>query len=98
MSKGALGGGGPLPSGPVASFVPSDTDSWVGGNVFFQDTSTGGPTAWEWSYAGGVWSNLQNPTFYFSTPGQYLFYLKASNSYGSSSYGPVQIDVAGIPP
>lgn len=97
-NKGSLGGGGALPTPPVANFVCSDTDSWVGGNVGFTDLSTGGPTAWEWSYAGGVFSNLQNPSFYFATPGTYLFYLRASNAFGSSSYGPVTVYVSALPP
>lgn len=98
MGKGALSGGGSGPGAPVASFVCSDTDSYVGGTVNFTDTSTGAPTSWEWSYAGGVFSTMQNPSFYFVTPGTYLFYLKATNSFGFSSYGPVFVYVSGLPP
>ena len=53
--------------------------------VNFTDNSTGGPTAWSWTFGNGQTSVLQNPSTIYSNPGQYTVTLIASNSGGSGT-------------
>lgn len=77
------GGAGGL--APVANFTYSGFNT-VGDTIFFQDLSTNNPTSWVWKWNGTLMSNEQNPSFYFATPGDYLFSLTASNAYGSDTF------------
>lgn len=69
---------------PVASFAAT-----VSGDdrltVTFQDTSSGSPTAWSWSFGDGQSSNVQNPTIQYTEGGTFNVTLIASNDAGSSS-------------
>lgn len=85
MSTAALSGGGPSPGAPVANFSISNTDPDVGDPVTFTDTSLNSPTNWDWKQGGVTFSILQNPTYYFPTPGAYLITLTASNAFGSNT-------------
>ncbi|MBE2246412.1 MAG: PKD domain-containing protein, partial [Candidatus Competibacteraceae bacterium] len=54
----------------------------------FSDLSviaTGAVTGWEWSANGNVFSNAQNPTQCFSTPGTYDILLTATSDQGCTS-------------
>lgn len=64
-----------------AGFEVDDSLIVVGQEVTFTDTSTGGPTSWEWSFEGGdpLSSNDQNPKVTYATPGVYPVQLTASN-------------------
>jgi PKD repeat protein len=76
---------------PVAAF-----DFAVSNNqVNFVDKSTGGPTAWSWSFGDGGTSSQQNPIHVYSSPGNYTVTLTVSNASGSSSASQV---VAITPP
>ncbi len=66
-----------------ASFIASIYTITAGECVNFTDMSTGGPTAWQWSFPGAQTpsSNLQHPTnicYYY--PGTYDVILEVQNS------------------
>ncbi len=92
----AIAGGGAPPYGaPVASFSPSTPIAPIYSTINFYDTSTGTPTSWVWrlnAIDGPVFSILQNPSYFFTSPGFYDIFLIATNSYGSDSYS-VQIEI-----
>ena len=74
----------PIP--PVASFSSNVTSGNAPLNIAFTDTSTGSPTAWNWSFGDGTAnSTVQNPTHTYSTAGNYTVMLTASNSTGSNT-------------
>lgn len=76
---------------PSFTFQADATDSKI---IDFTDTSTGGPTSWQWyfgydlsgiegaTYVGS--STSQNPSFKFSSAGEYLVKLTATNNNGYS--------------
>ena len=71
--------------GPSPAFAASDTLLELGGHATFTDMSTGGVTAWQWTFAGGTpaTSTLQHPPdVYYSTPGLHDVTLKVTNSWG----------------
>jgi trimeric autotransporter adhesin len=81
----SLGGGGG--TAPTAAFSASPTSGAAPLSVQFTDTSTGGPTAWEWDFQndGTIDSTQQNPSFVYTAPGTYSVKLTVSNTSGSSS-------------
>ena len=85
----------PPPTPPVADFDWSQ----VGGtlSVSFTDTSTGGPTAWNWSFGDGTTSIAQSPAHTYSFAGVYQVTLTATNDGGSSMHTEV-LTVAPPPP
>ncbi len=69
----------------TASFIatnPIDTATYF---YSFQDTSSGGPTSWSWTFGDGGTSNVQNPYYSYANSGSYTVTLTASNCGGSSS-------------
>jgi PKD repeat protein len=48
--------------------------------VQFTDSSLYGPTAWNWSFGDGTFSDLQNPVKVFATGGNFTIILNASNT------------------
>jgi len=74
------------PELPVANFSSNVTSGTAPLNVSFNDTSTGTPTAWNWSFGDGTTnSTIKNPTNKYSTAGNYTVSLTVSNSAGSNS-------------
>jgi PKD repeat protein len=73
---------------PVALFSANRTVVCPTQTVAFTDMSTGSPTSWAWTFAGGTpaTSSVQNPTVTYNTPGTYSVQLIASNTNGSSTY------------
>ena len=71
-------GGGIIPIS--ANFTASTTTPTTGGTVNFTDTSTGTPTSWSWTFAGGTpaTSTLQNPSIVYNTVGTFDVSLTAS--------------------
>jgi gliding motility-associated-like protein len=66
---------------PVASF-----DTTASGFTFnFTDLSTGGATAWAWTFGDGSSSNVQNPSYTYSANGPETVCLVASNANNCSS-------------
>jgi PKD repeat protein len=53
--------------------------------VNFTDTSTGGPTAWSWTFGDTGTSTLQNPSHTYTLAGTYTVTLTVTNASGSNS-------------
>lgn len=75
---------------PVANFIASTTNPFIGTQVDFTDLSTNLPTSWSWSfnpstinYLNGTNASSQNPQVAFLNPGNYSVTLVATNIYGS---------------
>jgi hypothetical protein len=76
----------PLP--PVAAINISDNEICLGDCITVSDGSSGEPTSWNWSLAGGAPSSstIQNPgELCLDQVGSYTLTLTASNNLGSSS-------------
>ncbi len=73
---------------PNADFTANKTNICVGQTIAYTDLSTGSPTSWNWTFAGGTPSTsaVQNPTITYNTAGTYSTVLTASNSTGSSVF------------
>ncbi|MDD2387908.1 MAG: PKD domain-containing protein, partial [Bacteroidales bacterium] len=74
----------PLNASPVANFSASVTSICAGQSITFTDASTGAPTSWAWSFAGGTpaISTVQNPVITYNTAGTYQVVLTATNTSG----------------
>jgi len=70
---------------PTASFTATPTSGTVPLAVQFNDTSTGAPTQWNWSFGDGATSSVQNPAHTYTQSGNYTVSLNATNSYGNNS-------------
>ncbi|MEI7663196.1 MAG: PKD domain-containing protein [Bacteroidota bacterium] len=73
---------------PVSNFTANQTNIIAGGQIQFTDLSTGTPTTWQWTFAGGTpgSSTLQTPPLItYSTAGQYDVSLTVTNAGGSST-------------
>ncbi|NLO30109.1 MAG: PKD domain-containing protein, partial [Methanosarcina mazei] len=51
----------------------------------FKDNSSGSPTAWNWSFGDGAYSNEKYPKHTYMAPGSYTISLTASNAAGSNT-------------
>lgn len=73
-------------SAPTASFNLTNTVC-VGQTVTFTDVSTGSPTSWSWTIAGGSTgsSTLQNPSTSYASAGIYSISLAATGAFGTST-------------
>lgn len=58
----------------------------VGAAVSFENLSEGAISSYAWNFAGLGTSNLENPTFVFSTSGEFEVELTISNSQGSTKF------------
>jgi PKD repeat protein len=72
------------PPQPAASFSFGPAAPQTNVAVTFADTSTGGPTTWQWSFGDGGTSTLRNPTHTYAVAGAYTVMLTATNAGGSS--------------
>jgi len=89
----------PPPSAPTASFTASPTSGAAPLTVSFTDTSTGGPTGWQWHFGDGGTSTAQSPSHVFDAAGTYTVQLTASNGGGSSTASTeISVDAAPAPP
>ena len=72
---------------PVADFVASETEVYMGATVTFTDLTENIPTSWEWTFEGGTpaTSTEQNPSVTYDEPGEYTVTLVATNAYGSDT-------------
>ncbi|WP_062400651.1 PKD domain-containing protein [Methanogenium cariaci] len=72
---------------PVPEFIGSPTSGTAPPlTVVFNDTSTGEPTAWVWSFGdGGDGSIEENPAHTYQTPGEYNVTLTVTNPDGSNT-------------
>lgn len=74
-----------IASEPVADFVASETDIYVGQSIDFTDLSTNLPYEWAWTFSGGFpgTSSVQNPTgITYNAVGTYAVTLVATNAFG----------------
>ena len=69
----------------AAGFAYSPGSPVLGRPVSFSDTSTGGPTSWEWDFGDGVTSTLQNPGHTYAAAGAYSITLTVKSGSNSSS-------------
>lgn len=77
-----------LNSNLTVDFTASPLIVCVGDTVQFTDLTTGGNlTSWNWSFFGGVASNVnaQNPTVTYSTSGTYSVQLTVGDSLGQTT-------------
>ncbi len=72
-------------SAPVAAFSVTPTSGTAPLDVSFTDTSTGSPTAWNWSFGDGSYSEDQNPVHTYDDIGSYTVSLTATNAVGSDT-------------
>ncbi len=70
---------------PVANFTAAPETGRVGLIVQFNDTSTGTPASWNWTFGDGDISPDQNPSHIYTTTGTYNVNLTATNAAGSDS-------------
>ncbi|AKB36565.1 cell surface protein [Methanosarcina siciliae C2J] len=80
-----FGGSGPVV--PVAAFTASPTSGDAPLTVQFTDESTGSPTSWAWDFEndGIIDSTNQNPSFTYTSAGNYTVNLTVANAGGSDS-------------
>lgn len=73
-------------SQPMASFSVNQVSGCSPILVNFSDQSTGNPTEWKWDLGNGTFSNLQNPSATYFTPGFYTIklFVKAGNNQDSA--------------
>ncbi len=69
----------------AANFSTNVTSGLVPLSVLFTDTSTGTPSAWNWSFGDGTNSTQQNPVHVYSTAGNYTVKLTVTNAEGSNT-------------
>ncbi|HCT29184.1 MAG TPA: hypothetical protein DIW31_00255, partial [Bacteroidales bacterium] len=73
---------------PVADFIADKTTvNAVFDAIRFTDQTTGTPTSWNWTFAGGspATSTEQNPVVTYAAPGNYDVTLTATNSAGENT-------------
>jgi len=74
---------------PTANFNYSPASPTTGSPVTFTDTSTGGPTGWNWDFGdpapGTIGSSAQNPTHTFTQARTYPVKFYSANLNGTSS-------------
>ncbi len=69
---------------PVANFTANVTEGLSPRTIKFTDTSTGSPTAWNWSFDDGALSVVQHPVHMYVQPGNHTVTLTASNAGGAN--------------
>ncbi len=68
-----------------ANFDANITSGKVPLTVQFNDTSTGSPTSWNWSFGDSAFSSLQSPVHTYMLADNYTVTLTASNAGGSNT-------------
>jgi len=69
---------------PVSNFTANVTSGLSPRTIKFTDTSTGSPTAWNWSFGDGALSVVQHPVYMYVQPGNHTVTLTASNAGGAN--------------
>jgi PGF-pre-PGF domain-containing protein len=73
----------PVPELPEANFKANITRGSAPLSVQFTDTSTGSPVSWFWDFGDNSTSTGQNPTYSYSSAGNYTVNLTVSNANGT---------------
>ncbi len=71
------------PQPPVADFTATPTTGPLGTSFAFTDMSSGSITSWTWTFGDGTFSNVQNPSHVYTTPGLYSVSLSVAGPNGS---------------
>ncbi len=66
----------------VANFTATPQIGYAPLTVYFNDTSTGNHTGWNWTFGDGGTSNQSNPTYDYKKAGTYTVSLTVTNLYG----------------
>lgn len=74
-------------SAPIAAFSANELKGCTPFVVQFADQSAGNPTAWEWTFEGGIpaSSTDQNPSVTYSGTGTFSVTLVVTNAFGSNT-------------
>ncbi len=83
---------------PVAQFSGSPRTGVAPFTVNFTDFSAGNVTGWSWSFGDGGTSNLQNPSYTYTSAGTYTVSLTVSSAGGSNTATEVGYIVVSEPP
>jgi PKD repeat protein len=76
----------PVPATPaVSAAFTLPTAAQTAQVISFNDTSTGSPTTWYWSFGDGVISTSQNPTHAYAYANTYTVSLTVSNAVSSAT-------------
>lgn len=78
----ALAAAGCGASPPEAAFTASPVSGTAPVTVTFTDTSTNGPTSWQWDFGDGERSTEQSPTHEYGLAGSYTVTLRVGNDEG----------------
>ncbi|OFX16949.1 MAG: hypothetical protein A2033_01310, partial [Bacteroidetes bacterium GWA2_31_9] len=72
---------------PLTDFYASTDSICVGSTVNYFDASTGWPTSYSWTFAGGTpsTSNVENPSITYNTVGSYSVTHTSTNAQGTGS-------------
>lgn len=76
-----------VPTLPVASFTANNQVICTGQSVQFTNTSTGSPTSYSWTFAGGnpATSTAANPVVTYASAGTYAVSLTVTNANGTDT-------------
>ncbi len=71
----------------AANFTALTRNTYAGGNIQFEDKTSGNAAAWSWTFEGGTpsTSSEQNPKVTYSSPGKYKVTLTSSNEVNAST-------------
>ncbi len=72
-------------TGPVANFTAQPSYGKAPLKVTFNDTSSGSPTQWDWTFGDGTNSTVQNPVHTYTANGKYTVLLTATNAGGNNT-------------
>jgi beta propeller repeat protein len=72
-------------SAPLVSFSGAPREGMVPLTVAFSESSSGIPTAWNWSFGDGEFSENQAPTHTYTAGGVFTVTLNATNAYGTGT-------------
>ncbi len=75
----------PSPVLPVSNFTATPLSGKEPLTVIFNDSSTGIPASWLWSFGDGGTSSESDPLYNYTSAGNYTVSLKTTNPYGTNA-------------
>ncbi|MDD5186954.1 MAG: PKD domain-containing protein [Methanoregula sp.] len=70
---------------PLANFTANVTSGLLPRTIQFNDTSTGSPTTWNWSFGDGSLAAVQHPVHTYMKAGNHTVTITASNAEGTNT-------------